>query len=167
MYPVPVTTALQAGALQLCGQASVPKDITRRVYQVRVAWLSPNRSDGRITKTSSSSSGSQRDKRLGVVVADDGDRDASGRGPPQWTAGARWAKSAGYAPYRVESGSITGVHRAGASLNVHVHSIFCVSTASTSEAATHCASNRQASPSFVESVMDGVLLRNEPPATEK
>jgi len=32
-----------------------------------------------------------------------------------------WAKSAGYAPCTVETGAITGVHRAGASLNVHVH----------------------------------------------
>jgi len=32
-----------------------------------------------------------------------------------------WAKSAGYAPSAVETGAITGVHRAGASLNVHVH----------------------------------------------
>ena len=32
-----------------------------------------------------------------------------------------WAKSAGHAPSTVETGAITGVHRCGASLNVHVH----------------------------------------------
>ena len=32
----------------------------------------------------------------------------------------RWAKRAGHAT-RVETGAVTGVHRAGASLNVHVH----------------------------------------------
>jgi hypothetical protein len=34
---------------------------------------------------------------------------------------ARWAKRAGYAKARVETGAVTGVHRVGASLNVHVH----------------------------------------------
>ena len=34
---------------------------------------------------------------------------------------ARWAKGAGVAKARVETGAVTGVHRAGASLNVHVH----------------------------------------------
>mgnify|MGYP000297058671 CR=1 FL=1 len=33
----------------------------------------------------------------------------------------RWAKRAGHATTRVETGAVTGVHRAGASLNVHVH----------------------------------------------
>ena len=34
----------------------------------------------------------------------------------------RWAKAAGVATSgRVETGAVTGVHRAGASLNVHVH----------------------------------------------
>ena len=33
----------------------------------------------------------------------------------------RWTKRAGYATTRVETGAATGVHRAGASLNVHVH----------------------------------------------
>ncbi|CAN5906037.1 hypothetical protein BH11MYX4_BH11MYX4_17510 [soil metagenome] len=32
-----------------------------------------------------------------------------------------WAKAAGYAPAAVETGAVTGVHRCGASLNVHVH----------------------------------------------
>jgi hypothetical protein len=32
-----------------------------------------------------------------------------------------WAKAAGYAPEAVETGAVTGVHRCGASLNVHVH----------------------------------------------
>jgi hypothetical protein len=34
---------------------------------------------------------------------------------------ARWAKRTGYGKARVETGAVTGVHRAGASLNVHVH----------------------------------------------
>jgi hypothetical protein len=34
---------------------------------------------------------------------------------------ARWAKGAGHATPRAETGAVTGVHRAGASLNVHVH----------------------------------------------
>jgi hypothetical protein len=33
----------------------------------------------------------------------------------------RWAKAAGLAASTVETGAVTGVHRAGASLNVHVH----------------------------------------------
>jgi hypothetical protein len=32
-----------------------------------------------------------------------------------------WAKAAGYASSAVETGAVTGVHRAGASLRVHVH----------------------------------------------
>ena len=33
----------------------------------------------------------------------------------------RWTKRAGHVTTRVETGAVTGVHRAGASLNVHVH----------------------------------------------
>ena len=33
----------------------------------------------------------------------------------------RWAKRAGHGSRRVETGAVTGVHRAGASLNLHVH----------------------------------------------
>jgi hypothetical protein len=33
----------------------------------------------------------------------------------------RWARAAGHASSPVETGAVTGVHRAGASLNVHVH----------------------------------------------
>jgi hypothetical protein len=33
----------------------------------------------------------------------------------------RWAKRAGHGARRVETGAVTGVHRAGASLNLHVH----------------------------------------------
>ena len=33
----------------------------------------------------------------------------------------RWAKRAGHATRRVETGAATGVHRLGASLNVHLH----------------------------------------------
>jgi hypothetical protein len=32
-----------------------------------------------------------------------------------------WAKAVGHATSKVETGAVTGVHRAGASLNVHVH----------------------------------------------
>ena len=33
----------------------------------------------------------------------------------------RWAKTAGHGASSVDTGAVTGVHRAGASLNVHVH----------------------------------------------
>ncbi len=37
----------------------------------------------------------------------------------------RWAKGAGCGPTRVKTGAVTGVHRAGASLNLHVHPVGC------------------------------------------